>query len=389
MYSCLTACSAAPQIQATYDPAKLRFDGQRAYALEEEFVTKFPNRSSGMPNSKLAVEWLKEQLTGSGWECQVDEWQVINFSKPLPLRNVVCKLPGESPKEIVVAAHHDQSPLTVQGADNDGSGISILLHLAEIFGSEGKPPYTLVFIATDAEEWGMLGSRRYVQTHANPDDIIAAISLDNLGKYFYNSMDMEAVGQFRKVTPLWLQLLAGEAARAAGDLWVPKVRSVLDQTTGQAVPLSFMDQGPFVAAGVPAVGFAGGMAPEDGELNWQTYHSPEDLMKYQSADVLYQSGRIPEALIRQLLSMQTFPARVGSLPVLRRQPPGIARRLVVGPADRLCGAVLPGQLSRWWSKPEREAARLAERAAPFPGFVAAAGDVGPAALPVCSGWLDG
>ncbi len=307
----LAACSAAPQIQATYDPAKLRFDGQRAYALEEEFVTKFPNRSSGMPNSKLAVEWLKEQLTGSGWECQVDEWQVINFSKPLPLRNVVCKLPGESSKEIVVAAHHDQSPLTVQGADNDGSGISILLHLAEIFGSEGKPPYTLVFIATDAEEWGMLGSRRYVQTHANPDDIIAAISLDNLGKYFYNSMDMEAVGQFRKVTPLWLQLLAGEAARAAGDLWVPKVRSVLDQTTGQAVPLSFMDQGPFVAAGVPAVGFAGGMAPEDGELNWQTYHSPEDLMKYQSADVLYQSGRIPEALVRQLLSMQTFPRELG------------------------------------------------------------------------------
>jgi hypothetical protein len=307
----LTACSAAPQVQATYDPASLRFDGQRAYALEDEFVTKFPNRSSGMPNSQLAVEWLKEQLTASGWECQIDEWQVINFSRPVPMRNVVCKLPRVSPKEIVVAAHHDQSPLTVQGADNDGSGISILIHLGEIFGSEGKPPYTLVFIASDEEEWGMLGSRRYIQTHTNPDDIIAAISLDNLGKYFYNGMDMEVVGQFRKVGALWLQLLAGEAARAAGDLWVPKVRPVMDQVTGQAVPLSFMDQGPYVAAGLPALGFAGANPPELSDLNWQTYHSPQDVMQYQSAEVLYQSGRIPEALIRQLLSMQSFPREAG------------------------------------------------------------------------------
>ena len=307
----LTACSTAPQVQASYDPATLRFDGQRAYALEEEFVTKFPYRASGMPNSKLAVEWLKEQFAGYGWECQIDEWQVVNYSQQTPMRNVVCKLPGESPREIVVAAHHDQSPLTVQGADNDGSGIAILLQLGEIFGSEGKPPYSLVFIATDGEESGMLGSRRYVQAHPNPDEIIAAISLDNLGKYICKGMDMEAVGQFRKFGALWLQLLAGESARLAGDLWIPKVRSVMDQVTGQAVPLSFMDQGPFVAAGVPALGFAGFKPAESRDFHWQTYHSPEDVMQYQSADVLYQSGRISEALVRQLLSMKGFPSETG------------------------------------------------------------------------------
>jgi Zn-dependent M28 family amino/carboxypeptidase len=118
---------------------------------------------------------------------------VVNYSQPVVLRNVVCKLPGKSPKEILVTAHHDQSLATVQGADNDGSDIAILLHLGEIFGSEGSQPYTLVFVATDGEEYGMLGSRRYIQTHANTRDIIAAISLDNLGKRFYNGMDMEAV----------------------------------------------------------------------------------------------------------------------------------------------------------------------------------------------------
>lgn len=210
-----------------------------------------------------------------------------------------------------MAAHHDQSPATVEGADNDGSGIAILLQLGEIFGAEGPQPYTLVFVATDGEEYGMLGTRRYIQTHANPGDILAGISLDNLGKRFYTGMDIEAVGQFRHFGALWLQLLAGESARAAGDLWIPKVRAPLDQVLGQAVPISFMDQGPMVAAGVPALGFAGKVPAEASAIHWQTYHSPEDLMTYQSADVLYQSGSIPEALIRQLLSMQSFPSEAG------------------------------------------------------------------------------
>jgi hypothetical protein len=137
------------------------------------------------------------------------------------------------------------------------------------------------------------------------------MSLDNLGKGLYNGMDMEAVGQFKNVGALWLQLLAGESARAAGDLWIPKVRSPLDQVLAQAVPISFMDQGPMVAAGVPALGFVGAKPADKLELHWQTYHSPQDVMALQSADVLYQSGRITEALIRQLLSMQSFPDETG------------------------------------------------------------------------------
>ncbi len=304
----LLACTTAPVPQTSYDPATLRFEGERALAIEGDFVSQFPLRHSGQPNSALAVVWLSDQFMNNGWSCYIDEWEVINYSQPVTLRNVVCKLAGASPQEILVVAHHDQAPTTVEGADNDGSGIAILLHLAEIFGAEGPQPYTLVFVATDGEEYGELGSRRYIQTH-HPiaGEILAGISLDNLGKYFYNGMDIEAVGQFHRFGPLWLQLLAGESARAAGDLWIPKVCAPLDQVIGQAVPISFMDQGPMVAAGVPALGFAGTVPAEFRELHWQTYHTPDDLMKYQSADVLYQSGRITEALIRQLLSMQRFP----------------------------------------------------------------------------------
>lgn len=88
-------------------------------------------------------------MVSYGWTCQIDEWSTVNYSKSLSLRNVVCSLPGTSPKEILVVAHHDQAPKTIEGADNDASGIAILMQLAEIFGSEDQKPYTLVFVATD------------------------------------------------------------------------------------------------------------------------------------------------------------------------------------------------------------------------------------------------
>jgi len=307
----LAACSTVSDTKTHYDPASLRFSGEQALASEAEFVGQFPYRHSGAPNNRLAAEWLRDRFTSYGLDCAIDEWEIVNYSQPVPLRNVVCEMAGESPQHILVVAHHDQSPDTIQGADNDGSGIVILLQLAEIFASEPTPRYSLMFVSTDAEEYGMIGSKRYLDTHPDTSQIIAGISLDNLGKEFYNGVEMSPIGQFRNYGPIWLLLSAREAARAGGDLWVPKIRSPFDQLLNQAVPVSFMDQGPMVAAGIPALGFAGLYDSEFSELHWETYHSPDDTLAYQSADTLYQSGRIAEALLRELLAMDEIPQEPG------------------------------------------------------------------------------
>jgi len=319
----LTACSAAEKLDITYDPKSLKFSGEWAYAIEEEFVTKFVNRVSGTEQSRLGTEWLREQFEALGWVCRFDDWSVINYSKPVDLRNVVCVLPGENPndaREILVAAHHDIAPTTIQGADNDGAGIAILLHLAEIFAAEAPHKYTLVFVATDAEEYGMIGSRRYVETHPNVENIIAGLSLDNLGRYYYDSMNMELIGQYSKYGPIWLALTARDSAAAADGLWKGNLRVPLDQALDQAVPVSLMDQGPMVNAGIPALGFAAGYPPNvkcpDSvytcrDLHYKLWHDPEDTMDYQTPEALGGSGIVIEALIRQLLSMENFPEESG------------------------------------------------------------------------------
>lgn len=307
----LTACSAAPDPQVSYDPSALRFDGEQAYQIEEEFVSAFPNRVSGSEKTRQAAAWLQEQMTASGLNCQTDEWSEINYSRPVTLRNVVCRLPGASPREIVVIAHHDIASTTIQGAENDGAGIAILLHLAETFAGERELPYTLVFLASDAEEYGGMGTLRFIETHPDPENIIAGFSIDNQGSYYYDAMNVELIGQYRRFAPLWLARLAQESARAGGGLWQVNLPGVVDQITGQAAPVSFMDQGSLIAAGVPALGFTGHVPPEYAEEHYAGWHTPLDSLEKQSAASLGQGGLVAEALVRQLLSMGTFPQESG------------------------------------------------------------------------------
>ncbi|UCH59722.1 MAG: M28 family peptidase [Anaerolineales bacterium] len=307
----LAACMPAPEVRVEGDPPPLLFNGERALAIVTDYVYKFPYRHSGQLNNRLAAVWFSDTLSNLGWECYLDEWEFVNYSQLTHLQNAVCKLKGESPREILVVAHHDQSPATVQGADNDGSGIAILVHLAEIFAAEGQPRYTLVFTSTDAEEYGMVGTSRYLQSHPDTEMIIAGISMDNMGKYFYNWLKMEATGQFKGYGQLWLLRTAQDVARTYPDLWVPQIRPLLFQALDQAVPVSYMDQGPMVAAGIPAFGLAAEEPPEFAELDWNTYHTPEDTIELQSAEVLGQSGKVAEAIIRQLLKMDNHPRQPG------------------------------------------------------------------------------
>jgi hypothetical protein len=303
----LASCAAVDAPDVAYDPNDLRFSGDTALAIEADFVTRFPDRDSGEPNNLLAAEWLANTLEGLGFDCRLDAWEFVNFSRVVPLRNAVCLLPGESDREIVLTAHHDQAPMTTQGADNDGSGVAILVHLAEIFAAEGVPPYTLVFLFADAEEYGNAGTARYIETHPDPEQIAAALSLDNLGKFFYNGLEMDPRGRFRGYGPIWLQRVGQEAARAAGDLRVPSIYPPVFQALYQAVPLAFMDEGPFVENGIPAFGLTATYPAEFAQLHQDTYHDPRDIVDLQSAESLEAAGRVTEALVRQLFLMDEFP----------------------------------------------------------------------------------
>ena len=115
-------------------------------------------------------------------------------------RNLLVLLPGSDAElrdqVIVVGAHYDHVGYGTEynsrgpvgevhnGADDNASGTSALLELAEAFARLPQPPKrSVLFIAFDAEEMGMLGSKHWVaQPTVSLDRITFMLNMDMIGR---------------------------------------------------------------------------------------------------------------------------------------------------------------------------------------------------------------
>ena len=86
--------------------------------------------------------------------------------------------PNLSP--ILIAAHYDSVPGS-PGADDNASGVAVLLELARIFATE-PTKYPIRLVAFDMEEAGLLGSQEYVnQLLEDKQKLRLMLSLEMLG----------------------------------------------------------------------------------------------------------------------------------------------------------------------------------------------------------------
>ncbi len=106
--------------------------------------------------------------------------------------NLLAQIPGADPDighEIIVVGCHfdhlgtDGAGNIYNGADDNASGTSVVLELAELFADwDVQPARTMVFAAFNAEELGLVGSMYYV---IDPpfalDDTVAMLNLDMVG----------------------------------------------------------------------------------------------------------------------------------------------------------------------------------------------------------------
>jgi aminopeptidase YwaD len=94
--------------------------------------------------------------------------------------NVVARHPGQGAGTILICAHYDTKFDTPGAADN-GSGISVLLTLAQML-SQKIHPYGLEFVAFSNEEYLPLGDDAYFAHHSDSfDEMLAVINIDRVG----------------------------------------------------------------------------------------------------------------------------------------------------------------------------------------------------------------
>ncbi len=136
--------------------------------------------------------------------------------------NVAGLLEGSDPavrhELIILGAHFDHLGLggrtslapdaygqVHNGADDNASGTAGLLELVEAFATSAtKPRRSLLFLAFSAEEYGLLGSRAYVERPGVPlDHAITMINMDMIGRMRNNRLIVHGIG----TSPIWKSVL--------------------------------------------------------------------------------------------------------------------------------------------------------------------------------------
>ena len=179
---------------------------------------KMEGRKPGNPGNFIAVSFIKKEFESYGlethlqkftytfrWRVGLIRWRTVEIET----MNVIGVLKGTSDKHVVIGAHMDHLGVdgdgdVYNGADDNASGTTAILELAEAFGkSDARPKDTIVFIAFNAEELGLLGSKHYVSDPLLPlDDCKLMINLDMVGRLRGTTVTAQGGNLSRSVTQL-------------------------------------------------------------------------------------------------------------------------------------------------------------------------------------------
>jgi aminopeptidase YwaD len=193
--------------------------------------------------------------------------------KKAKTRNIIAVLPGSDAvlmnEYIVVGAHYDHlgrggpgsssmRPDTTAihyGADDNASGVTAIMGIASKLVSEKTAlKRSIIFLAFDAEEEGLLGSKYFLNNPLVPlDRIKTMLNFDMVGRLREDkTLQLHGTGTSEETDSLLKKLLQGYSFKASFD----------PQGTGPS------DYAAFYNKNIPVIGFTTGVHPD--------YHTPAD-----------------------------------------------------------------------------------------------------------------
>jgi hypothetical protein len=232
-------------------------------------------RATGTRGNAVAARYVAEQFAKAplspagddgGWFQKLPGGYQTHDHPPC---NVIGRLAcpaGPDAPTIVIGAHYDHLASRVgqdgnaevfPGADDNASGVSVLILAAKALASAPDRRCNFVFVAFEAEEIGFVGSRHYVRDPAAPLARTAAlINVDQVGYVRENRLFM--IGSL--LSPVINRALGRVRGRAKAGLSIVPVPT--SNTKG------WSDQAAFARLGLPTLFFYCGQT--------SYYHTPQD-----------------------------------------------------------------------------------------------------------------
>jgi hypothetical protein len=250
-------------------------------------------RVPGSAGHEAAAEYIAEQFQAAGLEPAGDDggyFQAFQITgengEEITVRNVLGVIRGGTEdwqdQSVVLSAHYDHLGLgwpdaksgnkgqVHNGADDNASGVAVMLELARTLGGSMEPARSVVFAAFSAEEAGLLGARHYVKNMQRypVEKVMGNLNIDTVGRLGDNKLLVLGSASARE----WKFIFMGASF----------VTGVQTEMPTQDIDSS--DQVAFIEAGIPGVQFFSGASPD--------YHKPSD-----TADKLDYNGMVKVASI--------------------------------------------------------------------------------------------
>ena len=255
--------------------------------------------------------------------------------------NVAARLPGAggaggaggrsdprlASQAVLLTAHWDHKGIgpvvrgdsIYNGAEDNASGVAALLGAAKALTQLPRPARSILFVATTAEESGLLGSEAYVQHPLVPLAQTAAVLNLDVTNVRGATRDIGALGMDRSTLGPVFQTAARAESLKVGSQ--PDVRGSFFRS----------DHFPFVRAGVPALSIKPGIdfvgrpqgwgEEQENIYNQQRYHQPSDEFQptFRYAG-LAQEVRVTVRTARAIANDPTMPRWLPTSEFQRPQP---------------------------------------------------------------------
>jgi len=249
---------------------------------------------------RLDAEFRPQSTELPGWRVR---GQADLQRRPTTIRNVVAALEPRksddlyaSTETIVVGAHYDHlgyggvgslatgDRRVHPGADDNASGVAVLLEVAHRLVTAGPLPRRVLFIAFGGEESGLLGSMYYVKHPPVPlDSTVAMINFDMVGRMTDQRVMVLGCGSCAAFRPLL------DAANAERGL----------QLVTMPLGVTPSDQLPFIGQQIPSLHLFTGMHGD--------YHRPGDEFGKLNVEGMRQIALLAADVITGLANLSKVP----------------------------------------------------------------------------------
>ena len=163
-------------------------------------------RSADRPSMRNAREYVEKRFRESGIQplgaSFRQEFQIRSRAASETLKgiNFVGQIKGRknADKYIVITAHYDHDGIKngeiYNGADDNASGTAALFAIASYF-KKNRPDHSLIFVAFDAEERGLVGARQFVKNlPVKKESILLNVNMDMISRS--DKGELYAVGTY-------------------------------------------------------------------------------------------------------------------------------------------------------------------------------------------------